>query len=159
MLIETVDFAVRDNAPEELDTIEWDFDKMERTVNSLFLTPVTVDREESKVIRILDSMQPQVDEIKAMIDTYSEDERMMQVIPRVMLSFIDSMWVKHLEQMAHLKEGIGLRHYQQEDPMRIYQREGLELFGKNYQELRRQIVEEIVIFMKSLTTQVQEEQQ
>lgn len=159
MLDETVDFAVRDNAPEELDMIEWDFDKMERTVNSLFLTPITVDREESKHARILANMQPQVDEIKAMIDTYSEDERMMQVIPRVMLSFIDSMWVKHLEQMAHLKEGIGLRHYQQEDPMRIYQREGLELFGKNYQELRRQIVEEIVIFMKSLTTQVQEEQQ
>lgn len=159
MLDETVDFAVRDNAPDELDMIEWDFDKMERTVNSLFLTPITVDREESKHARILASMQPQVDEIKAMIDTYSEDERMMQVIPRVMLSFIDSMWVKHLEQMAHLKEGIGLRHYQQEDPMRIYQREGLELFGKNYQELRRQIVEEIVIFMKSLTKEMQEEQQ
>ena len=159
MLDETVDFAVRDNAPEELDIIEWDFDKMERTVNSLFLTPVTVDREESKVARILASMQPQVDEIKAMIETYSEDERMMQVIPRVMLSFIDSMWVKHLEQMAHLKEGIGLRQYQQEDPMRIYQREGLELFGKNYQELRRQIVEELVIFMKSLTKETQEEQQ
>ena len=159
MLDETVDFAVRDNAPEELDMIEWDFDKMERTVNSLFLTPVTVDREESKHSRILASMQPQVDEIKAMIETYSEDERMMQVIPRVMLSFIDSMWVKHLEQMAHLKEGIGLRQYQQEDPMRIYQREGLELFGKNYQELRRQIVEELVIFMKSLTKETQEEQQ
>ena len=159
MLDETVDFAVRDNAPEELDIIEWDFDKMERTVNSLFLTPVTVDRDESKVSRILASMQPQVDEIKAMIETYSEDERMMQVIPRVMLSFIDSMWVKHLEQMAHLKEGIGLRQYQQEDPMRIYQREGLELFGKNYQELRRQIVEELVIFMKSLTKETQEEQQ
>ena len=159
MLDETVDFAVRDNAPEELDMIEWDFDKMERTVNSLFLTPITVDREESKHSRILASMQPQVDEIKAMIETYSEDERMMQVIPRVMLSFIDSMWVKHLEQMAHLKEGIGLRQYQQEDPMRIYQREGLELFGKNYQELRRQIVEELVIFMKSLTKETQEEQQ
>ena len=132
---------------------------MERTVNSLFLTPVTVDRDESKHSRLLASMQPQVDEIKAMIETYSEDERMMQVIPRVMLSFIDSMWVKHLEQMAHLKEGIGLRHYQQEDPMRIYQREGLELFGKNYQELRRQIVEELVIFMKSLTKETQEEQQ
>ena len=58
------------------------------------------------------------------------------------------MWVKHLEQMAHLKEGIGLRRYQQEDPMRIYQREGLELFGKNYQELRRKIVEELYIYEK-----------
>ncbi|MFF5993813.1 accessory Sec system translocase SecA2 [Lysinibacillus sp. KU-BSD001] len=158
MLDETVDFAVRENAPEELDMMEWDFDKMERTVNSLFLTPITIDREESKVPNILASMQLQMDEIKNMIDTYSENERMMQVIPGVMLTYIDRMWVKHLEQMAHLKEGIGLRQYQQEDPMRIYQREGLELFGKNYQELRRQIVEELVIFMKSLTTQTQEEQ-
>ncbi|CAM5519952.1 hypothetical protein LSPH24S_04437 [Lysinibacillus sphaericus] len=38
----------------------------------------------------------------------------MTVIPQVMLSYIDSGWVKHLEAMAHLKEGIGLRHYQQE---------------------------------------------
>ena len=159
MLDETVDFAVRDNAPEELPTVEWNFDKMEQTVNSLFLTPVTIDRQEEKVSRILESMQPQVDEIKQMIDTYSENERMMQVIPNVMLAYIDRMWVKHLEQMSHLKEGIGLRQYQQEDPMRIYQREGLELFGKNYQELRRQIVEELVIFMKDLTIQMQEEQQ
>ncbi|WP_413364872.1 accessory Sec system translocase SecA2 [Lysinibacillus sp. 3P01SB] len=159
MLDETVDFAVRDNAPEELNTIDWNFDKMEQTVNSLFLTPVTIDRQEEKVSRILASLQPQVDEIKQMIDTYSEDARMMQVIPNVMLAYIDRMWVKHLEQMSHLKEGIGLRQYQQEDPMRIYQREGLELFGKNYQELRRQIVEELVIFMKDLTMQEQEEQQ
>jgi len=59
--------------------------------------------------------------------------------------------------MTHLKEGIGLRRFQQEDPMRIYQREGLELFGKNYQELRRGIVEELVIFMKNLMNQGQEE--
>lgn len=159
MLDETVDFAVRDNAPEELNTIDWNFDKMEQTVNSLFLTPVTIDRQEEKVSRILASLQPQVDEIKQMIDTYSEDARMMQVIPNVMLAYIDRMWVKHLEQMSHLKEGIGLRQYQQEDPMRIYQREGLELFGKNYQELRRQIVEELVIFMKDLTTQMQEQEE
>ena len=44
MMYETVDFAVRENAPEELDIIEWDFDKMEKTLNSLFLTPVYVDR-------------------------------------------------------------------------------------------------------------------
>lgn len=153
MLSETVDFAVRDNAPEDLDMIEWDFDKMERTVNSLFLTPVTINRQEGKVSRILASLQPQIDELNLMIDSYTENEQIMNVIPKVMLPFIDRMWVKHLEQMTHLKEGIGLRHYQQEDPMRIYQREGLELFGKNFQELRRSIVEELVVFMKSLELQ------
>ncbi|MEO4054159.1 accessory Sec system translocase SecA2 [Solibacillus sp. CAU 1738] len=159
MMYETVDFAVRDNAPEEVDISEWDFDKMERTVNSLLLTPATIDRTESKVTKILDSLNTNVFELRDFIESFKENEQVMQIIPQVMLSFIDSMWVKHLEQMAHLKEGIGLRHYQQEDPMRIYQREGLELFGKNYQELRRGIVEELVIFMKSITAVHEQEEQ
>ncbi|MFS0876399.1 accessory Sec system translocase SecA2 [Solibacillus isronensis] len=156
MMKETVDFAVRENAPEDKDVLEWDFDKMERTVNSLFLTPVTVNREETKVKKMLDAMEPSVKELTEVIEGFAENEQIMAVIPQVMLSFIDQMWVKHLEQMAHLKEGIGLRHYQQEDPMRIYQREGLELFGKNYQELRRKIVEELVTFMKNITMNVEE---
>ncbi|MFY0741543.1 accessory Sec system translocase SecA2 [Solibacillus silvestris] len=156
MMKETVDFAVRENAPEDKDVLEWDFDKMERTVNSLFLTPVTVNREETKVKKMLDEMDPSVKELTEVIEGFAENEQIMAIIPQVMLSFIDQMWVKHLEQMAHLKEGIGLRHYQQEDPMRIYQREGLELFGKNYQELRRKIVEELVTFMKNITMNVEE---
>ncbi|MFJ8234673.1 accessory Sec system translocase SecA2 [Ureibacillus sp. NPDC094379] len=150
MLVDTVDFAVRENAPEEVDKHEWKYEDIEETVNSLFLTPVTVDCDESKVNRIIKSMEPSINELNEYIDSFENNERIMQVIPQVMLSFIDSMWVKHLEQMAHLKEGIGFRQYQQEDPMRIYQREGLELFGKNYQEVRRAIVEELVVFMKSL---------
>lgn len=156
MMYETIDFAVRENAPEDKDVLEWDFDKMEHTVNSLFLTQVIVNRDETKVKKLLETMKPSVEELKSVIEGFSENEQMMAVIPKVMLAFIDQMWVRHLEQMAHLKEGIGLRHYQQEDPMRIYQREGLELFGKNYQELRRKIVEELVIFMKNITLNTEE---
>ncbi|MCH7320631.1 accessory Sec system translocase SecA2 [Solibacillus sp. MA9] len=156
MMYETVDFAVRENAPEDKDVIEWDFDKIERTVNSLFITSVSVNRDETKVTKILDSLDSSVKELKTVIESFEQNEQMMAIIPKVMLSFIDHMWVRHLEQMAHLKEGIGLRHYQQEDPMRIYQREGLELFGKNYQELRRKIVEDLVTFMKNITMNVEE---
>lgn len=156
MMYETVDFAVRENAPEDKDVAEWDFDKMEKTVNSLFIERIKVNRDETKVKNLLDAMDPPVKQLKAVIESFEENEQIMAVIPQVMLSFIDHMWVKHLEQMAHLKEGIGLRHYQQEDPMRIYQREGLELFGKNYQELRRKIVEELVTFMKNITMNVEE---
>ena len=42
--------------------------------------------------------------------------------------------------------------------MRIYQREGLELFGRHYQKLRRNIASEVIGFMK-LITQQQEAQQ
>lgn len=153
MLDETVSFAVLDNAPEELDTSEWDFVAMEKTLNTMFLEPVALNPEETKVNNIFKAVSPSVDELHAYIDTFNDNEAVMEAIPRVMLSYIDTKWVKHLEQMAHLKEGIGLRRYQQEDPMRIYQREGLEMFGKNYQEVRRAIVEEIVIFMKNIRSE------
>lgn len=157
MLYETVDFAVRDATPDDIPSFEWDYDGIEATLNSLFLSPVTIDREVGKVIPILDSLQAPVDELTAKMDTFAQNEQVIDVIPQIMLSNLDNGWIKHLEAMAHLKEGIGLRHYQQEDPMRIYQREGLELFAKNFQELRRTIIMEIIGFMKTIEAQ-QEEQ-
>ena len=156
MLQETVDFTVRDNASDELSPDEWNFEKMEHTLNSLYLTPVNLNRATTKIKAILEEVEPGYLEVKSLIEKYSENEQVMGIIHPFMLSFIDRMWIKHLEAMAHLKEGIGLRHYQQEDPMRIYQREGLELFGKNYQELRRSIIQELVSFIKSIEM-VQEE--
>ncbi|MFB7157015.1 accessory Sec system translocase SecA2 [Lysinibacillus sp. NPDC056232] len=153
MLRETVEFAVLDAAPEEINSIDWNYDQMESSLNSLFITPVTIDREVGKVKQILADVQPSEQELLNHIEKFAENEQVISVLPQIMLSYIDSGWVKHLEVMAHLKEGIGLRHYQQEDPMRIYQREGLELFGKNFQELRRSIIIEITGFMKSIETQ------
>jgi len=153
MLRETVDFAVLDAAPEDVSSIEWDYDQMEHALNSLFITPVTIDREVGRVKQILADIHPSEQELLDHMEKFAENERVIQVLPQIMLSYIDSGWVKHLESMTHLKEGIGLRHYQQEDPMRIYQREGLELFGKNFQELRRSIIIEITRFMKTVDSQ------
>ncbi|WP_324729967.1 accessory Sec system translocase SecA2 [Lysinibacillus fusiformis] len=157
MLYETVDFAVRDATPDDIPSFEWDYDGIETSLNSLFLTPISVDREVGKVIPILDSLQKPVDELTAKMDIFAENDLVISVIPQIMLSNIDSGWIRHLEAMSHLKEGIGLRHYQQEDPMRIYQREGLELFARNFQALRRSIIMEIIRYMKTIEEQ-QEEQ-
>jgi len=46
----------------------------------------------------------------------------------VMLQTIDSLWKDHLLSMDHLKEGIGLRGYAQQNPLLIYKKEGFEMF-------------------------------
>ena len=46
----------------------------------------------------------------------------------VMLQTVDNLWKDHLLSMDHLKEGIGLRGYAQQDPLIIYKKEGFELF-------------------------------
>lgn len=148
MLFDAIDFAVRDNADEELGHGEWNFDAIEETLNSFYPEEIELDRTVSKVNHIFDQVEPGYLQLKEFIQSFEDDEKVMNVSQQVMLSFIDRMWVNHLAQMTYLKEGIGLRSYQQEDPMRIYQREGLQLFGKNFQTLRRQIVSELVAFMK-----------
>ena len=46
----------------------------------------------------------------------------------VMLSVIDGLWKDHLLEMDHLKEGIGLRGYAQQDPLVAYKKESFEMF-------------------------------
>jgi preprotein translocase subunit SecA len=46
----------------------------------------------------------------------------------VMLSVIDGIWKEHLLNMDHLKEGIGLRGYAQQDPLVAYKRESYDMF-------------------------------
>ena len=46
----------------------------------------------------------------------------------IMLQVVDNHWKEHLLGMDHLRDGINLRGYAQQDPLREYQREGYEAF-------------------------------
>lgn len=46
----------------------------------------------------------------------------------VMLSVLDGLWKDHLLEMDHLKEGIGMRGYAQQDPLVAYKKESFEMF-------------------------------
>jgi preprotein translocase subunit SecA len=45
-----------------------------------------------------------------------------------MLQTVDNLWKDHLLSMDHLKEGIGLRGYAQQNPLLVYKKEGFEMF-------------------------------
>lgn len=51
-----------------------------------------------------------------------------QVERQISLSVIDRNWQKHIDTMAHLREGIGLRSYAQRNPLQDYVNEGYDLF-------------------------------
>ncbi len=46
----------------------------------------------------------------------------------VMLQTVDNLWKDHLLSMDHLKEGIGLRGYAQQNPLLVYKKEGFAMF-------------------------------
>jgi len=61
----------------------------------------------------------------------------------IMLSVIDGLWKDHLLNMDHLKEGIGLRGYAQQDPLVAYKKESFEMF----EEMMGRFQEDTVRFL------------
>ena len=56
-----------------------------------------------------------------------EDFRQLERV--VMLQTVDNLWKDHLLSMDHLKEGIGLRGYAQQNPLIVYKKEGFDMFN------------------------------
>ncbi len=64
------------------------------------------------------------------------EDPMREIERYLLLRIIDSKWKDHLYAMDHLKEGIGLRAYGQQDPLIAYQIEGFELFQSMLHSIR-----------------------
>jgi preprotein translocase subunit SecA len=83
------------------------------------------------------------------LDIYNEKEKLVgsedfRHLERViMLQTVDNLWKDHLLSMDHLKEGIGLRGYAQQNPLMVYKKEGFEMF----QDMISRVKEEIVNIM------------
>ncbi len=56
------------------------------------------------------------------------------------LKVIDEVWVDHIDEMATLRNSIGLRGYGQVDPLHEYQREGRQMFEDMTSEIEEGIV-------------------
>ncbi|WP_369900911.1 accessory Sec system translocase SecA2 [Bacillus manliponensis] len=114
---------------------EWDFAAMQNELQAV-LQVETLPVLSANNIHSLEDVQHV---LKETIASYIEKVRLLEdnaelqlVLRQMGLHYIDQNWLQHLEAMNHLKEGIGLRQYQQEDPTRIYQKEGLDIFRYTY---------------------------
>ena len=68
----------------------------------------------------------------------------------IVLNIIDRYWTEHINTMSHLREGIHLRSYGQDDPLRAYTVEGFELFDKMLQAIDKDIT---IFLVKAEITQ------
>ncbi|HLS06819.1 MAG TPA: SEC-C metal-binding domain-containing protein, partial [Bacillota bacterium] len=55
-------------------------------------------------------------------------EQMREFEKVIVLRTVDTKWMDHIDQMDQLRQGIHLRAYAQDDPLREYQMEGFEMF-------------------------------
>jgi preprotein translocase subunit SecA len=62
----------------------------------------------------------------------------------VLLKTVDSAWLEHLENMDHLRDGIGLRGYGQRDPLVEYKAEAFGMFRRLQDNIRAEVVSTIL---------------
>ena len=57
----------------------------------------------------------------------------------ITLQVLDNYWMEHINTMSHLREGIHLRGYAQEDPLRAYTMEGFNMFDSMLQKIDKDV--------------------
>jgi preprotein translocase subunit SecA len=120
-----------EHAPEAMHPDQWDMNGLKGQLASQFgidlekegIRVDTLDRHELGEA-IFDRLKEKYEMKEAILGspTMRLHERM------VMLSVLDGLWKDHLLSMDHLKEGIGLRGYGQQDPLVAYKKESFEMF-------------------------------
>ncbi|MBO8157882.1 MAG: accessory Sec system translocase SecA2 [Bacillaceae bacterium] len=125
------------HCPEDKLPEEWDTQLFEFSLQNIIKTSRTIEGLNSleNQEQLTEKLAPIVDDYIEYVKQYEGEEKIHAQLQQISLRVIDRHWTKHLETMNRLKEGVGMRSYQQEDPIRVYQREGLEIFEKMFREL------------------------
>jgi preprotein translocase subunit SecA len=123
--------ALDEFAPEDKHADQWNMKGLEERLIGQFgfsmagagIKPLELARHELGD-EIFEKLKENYQEKESILgaETMRYHERM------VMLSVIDGLWKDHLLAMDHLKEGIGLRGYAQQDPLVAYKRESFDMF-------------------------------
>ena len=94
------------------------------------------DRINKDIQPVFETYLPKV---KDLLDKAVEKDQLRLYLIQV----VDTYWLSHMESMERLKEGIGMRSYAQEDPMRQFEREALILFRYMIYQIERDIAIEV----------------
>lgn len=99
---------------------KWDYDIALKRI-----TDKTTKCYEEKIARIQTEM-PGVD--------FGKVER------DILLSYVNSNWIDHIDAMDQLRKGIGLRSYGQSDPVIAYKQEGFAMFDEMVERIQERTI-------------------
>ncbi|HEI4270066.1 TPA: preprotein translocase subunit SecA [Staphylococcus aureus] len=99
-------------------------------INDIFLQEGDITEDDIKGKDAEDIFEVVWAEIEAAYQSQKDilEEQMNEFERMILLRSIDSHWTDHIDTMDQLRQGIHLRSYAQQNPLRDYQNEGHELF-------------------------------
>ncbi|MDZ7799102.1 MAG: preprotein translocase subunit SecA [Patescibacteria group bacterium] len=134
---------------------EWDIEEVYEVVDTIFPIPIE-SRIKLEEIKSSNAGEKEKAEVRTRIvkylmklanksfdqmsDQLDSPHDLFRIIKGIVLRTIDTLWIEHLSQMTHLRTGIGLRGYGQQDPLVEYKKESYKLFNRLLSNINAHII-------------------
>lgn len=132
---EMMEFAIYSSVDSHMsgvqENIDDDLTKLIKYLEEMYVPRGTVTVEELKALSQDDIKERFLDIAKTLYEAKEAEfgtDELREVERVVLLRVVDSKWMDHIDNMDHLKQGMGLRAYKQQDPAQAYQFEGSNMF-------------------------------
>jgi len=138
---------------------QWDLQGLATRITQLFnFSPdiETAADENYSLEKLSDIIFKNVKKIYQQKEGSIGEEIIREIERHIILQTVDTRWKEHLLSMDHLKEGIGLRGYAQQNPLQIYKKEGFEMFQDLMDRVKEEIVDILFKIRISTSSQVDE---
>lgn len=142
MMKGTVEHVIKTHTPDSLVQEEWDLNAIVTYMNGQLLSEGAITEKEIKgkdqeeIIELI---------VGKVLTAYNEkeaevsSEQMREFEKVIMLRTVDRKWMNHIDQMDQLRQGIHLRAYGQNDPLREYRFEGFNMFEAMIAEIEEEV--------------------
>lgn len=143
MIQEVIADAVNSHLSGAVQDIEHEIKTLLQYLEEICLPHGIVDASE-----LLDLSNEQIKDklIEVVMNIYSGkelefgEEQLREIERVVLLRVVDQKWMAHIDNMDHLKQGMGLRAYKQQDPIQAYQMEGSAMFEEMIEGIKLETV-------------------
>ncbi|MGG7059891.1 preprotein translocase subunit SecA [Clostridium nigeriense] len=134
---------VSDAVKAHLENVDGNFEgEVEKLIQ--YLEDICLPHKKVKVEDIIDLSNDKIIEklLDILMKAYHEkeeefgEEHFREIERVILLRVVDQKWMDHIDNMDHLKQGIGLRAYKQMDPIQAYQMEGSAMFEEMIQGIK-----------------------
>ncbi len=143
MIKDVIESSVNTHISGVDDTFEDELNKLIKYMEDVYLPKDTVTVDEIAKLsnnEIVELLLDKAMELYAEKEVEFSEEQMREIERVILLKIVDSKWMDHIDSMDHLKQGIGLRAYKQQDPAQAYQMEGSEMFAEMIENIKHETV-------------------
>lgn len=140
---EVIDDLVTDAIPQDSLLEHWDLEGLEKAVERILNLHLPIkqwaESESMSEREIREKITIAADEAYTKKEEESGAEHLRHTEKSVLLRTLDTVWKEHLLVLDHLRQGINLRAYAQNNPLNEYKREAFNLFQVMLRHLREDV--------------------